>query len=51
VVAGEVDRLYLYDNSIDGAEPRLVARASEGRVIRRYGAEPEWMGPILAALI
>jgi predicted ABC-type ATPase len=46
----EVDRLYLYDNSLDGAPPRLIARASKGEIVRRYGPEPSWMGSILAAM-
>lgn len=50
-VAAVVHRLYLYDNSIDGAEPRLVLRASEGVVSKRYpGDVPQWMTPIVAAL-
>lgn len=49
-VAPEVDRLYLYDNSLDGELPRLVARASSGKIVRRYGAEPAWMAPILSTL-
>jgi predicted ABC-type ATPase len=49
-VAREVDRLYLYDNSFDGAPPRLSARVSNGEIVRRYGQEPSWMEPILAAM-
>ncbi|OGQ16987.1 MAG: AAA family ATPase [Deltaproteobacteria bacterium RBG_16_71_12] len=49
-VALDVDRLYLYDNSVDGADPRLVLRASKGSVTRRYGPTPEWMLPIAGAL-
>lgn len=49
-VACEVDRLYLYDNSFDGVPPRLVVRASNGTIIRRYGPEPAWMEPIIAIL-
>jgi predicted ABC-type ATPase len=49
-VALEVDRLYLYDNSVDGAEPRLVVRASNGAIVRRYGTEPAWIGRILETL-
>jgi len=49
-VARDVDRLYLYDNSLDGVEPRLVARASNGTILRRYGPEPVWLEPILATL-
>ncbi|MFI5299355.1 MAG: zeta toxin family protein [Polyangiales bacterium] len=49
-IAREVDRLYLYDNSIDGAAPRLVVRASEGRIVKAYGAACDWMRPIVDAL-
>ncbi|HZF54675.1 MAG TPA: hypothetical protein VE093_38770 [Polyangiaceae bacterium] len=49
-VAREVDRLYLYDNSLDGAPPRLIARASDGEIVRRYGPEPSWMESILASM-
>jgi predicted ABC-type ATPase len=49
-VARDVDRLYLYENSLDGVPPRLVIRASDGKPIRRYGPEPAWMEPILALL-
>jgi len=49
-VAREIDRLYLYDNSVDGALPRLVARASNGKIIRRYGPEPAWIDPIVSTL-
>jgi hypothetical protein len=43
-----VDRLYLYDNSIEGSEARLVIRAKEGVVAKRYGDVPAWMAPIVA---
>lgn len=49
-VAAEVDRLYLYDNSVDDAEPRLVLRAANGRVVRVYGDVPQWMAPIVGQL-
>ncbi len=32
VIAPWVDRLYLYDNSIDGAEAALILRATEGKI-------------------
>ena len=50
VVAREVDRLYLYDNSVDGREPALLLRASGGRVVKTYAASLPWMEPILTAL-
>lgn len=46
LVAREVDRLYLYDNSIDGEQARLVLRASKGTVVKQYCDAPEWMEPI-----
>jgi predicted ABC-type ATPase len=50
VIAPEVHRLYLYDNSIDGAEPKLILRAAEGKLIKRYTEAPAWMEPIIASL-
>lgn len=49
-VAPLVDRLYLYDNSVEDAEARLVLRASEGKVIRIYQEPPQWMSPIITEL-
>lgn len=49
-VATLVDRLYLYDNSVDGQPAHLVLRASEGTVARQYEPARAWMGPILAEL-
>ena len=50
IVAAEVDRLYLYDNSVDGVSPRLALRAAGGKVVKRYGAPPTWAGPIVETL-
>jgi predicted ABC-type ATPase len=50
LVAREVDRLYLYDNSVDGKQAALVLRASNGKVIKQYCDMPEWMSPIAAQL-
>ena len=49
-VADEVDRLYLYDNSVDNDKARLVLRASDGHVARRYQSPRPWMAPIVARL-
>lgn len=49
-VATMVDRLYLYDNSVDGREPQLVLRAAEGSVERRYHSARPWMEPIITRL-
>jgi predicted ABC-type ATPase len=48
--AAEVDRVYLYDNSVEDAEARLVLRATEGVIAKRYGATPPWMLPIVDGL-
>ena len=38
-----VDRLYLYDNSVDDQSPQLMARFSDGELIKRYPcAQPSW---------
>ncbi len=49
-VATRVDRLYLYDNSLEDRPALLLLRASEGSVVRRYGCARPWMSPILAKL-
>lgn len=50
VVAPWVDRLYLYDNSIDEAEATLILRANKGKIHKLYQAAPEWMSPIIEIL-
>lgn len=50
VVAREVDRLYLYDNSVDGEDAALVLRASRGVATRIYREPAEWMAPIIDRL-
>lgn len=53
-VAKAVDRLYLYDNSVDGREPRIIVRAKKGIIERWYldsaENEPEWAAPIIEKL-
>jgi predicted ABC-type ATPase len=49
-VAAEVDRFYVYDNSVDDRDAQLVLRAAEGRVVRASGDAPAWAGPILERL-
>ena len=41
-LASVVDRLYVYDNSVDNAAPQLCFRASEGQLSKRYLFVPEW---------
>ncbi len=50
VIAPWVDRLYLYDNSVDGAEPQLIMRTQEGRIVKSYQATPSWMLPVIETL-
>lgn len=45
-----VDRLYVYDNSVDGRAAHLVLRASQGALARQYEPARSWMAPILAGL-
>lgn len=49
-IAPWVDRLYLYDNSVDDAEAKLVLRAGEGQLVKMYQEAPEWMAPIIESL-
>jgi predicted ABC-type ATPase len=49
-VAPEIDRFYLYDNSIDDRDAQLLVRAAEGRVVRSYLDAPPWTAPILKRL-
>ena len=38
-----VDRLYIYDNSVEDAEAKLLFRLREGELIKRYEAKlPRW---------
>ena len=47
-VAGEVDRLYIYDNSIDGEEARPLFRLKGGQIGKIYTDQiPEWAKNIL----
>jgi predicted ABC-type ATPase len=50
VIAPWVDRLYVYDNSVDGREPQLILRISEGHAVKTYQTAPNWMGTIVEAL-
>jgi predicted ABC-type ATPase len=45
-VAPFVDRIYVYDNSVEHEEPRLLFRASTGRIIKVYQAIHDWACPI-----
>lgn len=47
-LAPYVDQLYVYDNSIEDAEARLLFRLSNGELVKRYVNDlPAWASPIL----
>lgn len=47
-LAPYVDRLYVYDNSVEDAEARLLFRLSDGELAKRYVGElPSWASTIL----
>ena len=47
-LAPYVDRLYVYDNSIEDTEARLLFRLSDGELAKRYVVElPNWASAIL----
>lgn len=45
-----VDRLYVYDNSIDFAPAKLLFRATKGNIEKTYGEINNWAKPILETL-
>ena len=36
------DRGYVYDNSIDFADPKLLFRTTDGKIDKEYGEINEW---------
>ncbi len=42
LLARSVDRLYVYDNSVDGTSPTLCFRASSGVLTKQYCEPPVW---------
>lgn len=47
-IAPFVDRLYVYDNSVENKEAQLLYRLSEGKLIKQYTNQiPEWAKDIL----
>ena len=46
-IAGIVDRLYIYDNSVENADARPLFRCVEGKVVKTYTESvPEWASMI-----
>ncbi|MDR1973139.1 MAG: zeta toxin family protein [Bacteroidales bacterium] len=46
-----VDRLYVYDNSIDNAFPKLLFRVSDGKLLKTYSPVNAWAQTILQEII
>lgn len=44
------DRSYVYDNSVDDQEARLVVRFQDGKLRKAYGKEPPWFTATIAGL-
>lgn len=44
------DRGYVYDNSVDGADARLLYRTADGRLAKVYGDIEPWAQSVLNAL-
>jgi predicted ABC-type ATPase len=44
------DRAYLYDNSVDYAEPKLLFRVSDGRLAKVYTEVNAWASNVLESL-
>lgn len=48
--ARHVDRVYVYDNSVENTSPRLLFRGVCGRIAKIYGQVNDWAAPIAKAL-
>ena len=44
------DRVYVFDNSVDGAEARLCIRTQDGLLRKVYGEVPEWIADAMGTL-
>lgn len=45
------DRVYVFDNSIDGAEARLCVRTQDGQLRKVYGPLPAWVSGAVEPLL
>lgn len=50
VLVPDVDRLYVYDNSIDNEFPQLLFRASDGKLTKQYAPIHDWANIIFQAV-
>lgn len=47
-ISGEIDRLYVYDNSIDDCKAQILFRLRDGLLGKRYVNDvPDWAKPLL----
>lgn len=50
IVCSFVDRAYIYDNSVDGAEARILFRLTDGHLVKQYVRNiPDWAQVIYQA--
>jgi predicted ABC-type ATPase len=47
---GLADRVYIYDNSVEGTEAHLFARTQDGLLRKIYGPLPEWIADAVLPL-
>jgi predicted ABC-type ATPase len=47
IVGSIVDRLYIYDNSIDGSSAKLLFRSTDGILSKHYAEINDWAKPII----
>jgi predicted ABC-type ATPase len=50
ILAPLVDRLYVYDNSVENAFPSLLFRASNGKILKQYAPLHDWANMIFKNL-
>lgn len=46
LIANEVDRLYIYDNSVENEDAKLLFRATNGQISKTYNEINSWAIPI-----
>lgn len=51
VLSTMVDKLYVYDNSVDFAEPKLLFKATAGKLEKSYNEINHWAQNILESLL
>jgi len=51
MLASVVDRLYVYDNSVDDVFPQLLFRASDGKLTKKYAPINDWASIIFKTIL